>query len=407
MPIPLTVLLLTRAAAMRICMPIHSFDPGGVERVGLRLAERWHRAGHDVTVVLGRDRGATRAQAPALRYRVRRAPFATERWETPWLIWCLWRYLRETPLAERPEVLFCPGNTYTIVCVAMKLLLGRECPPVLAKISNDFERLDMPALVRAGYRKWLRIQGRVLDRFVATAPPMERQAHEALAAPAANIIMIPNPILAADRLALVARRPEEGHGRRFLAVGRLEPQKNYPMMIAAFAQIAAPGDRLTIAGEGSERAAIVAAAARHGLGGQVELLGHMPDASELYAASDVFVMSSDYEGLPGALVEALAFGLPIAVTDCCASMRWLIGDEAFGALAPPGDSAAFAAAMARAAALRPDADAMRAFAGQFTLEQAAPRYIAAFEALAGRPSLDRSKPLTVEAALPGDRTAPC
>jgi glycosyltransferase involved in cell wall biosynthesis len=392
--------------AMKICMPIHSFDPGGVERVGLRLAERWHRAGHAVTVVLGRDRGITRPEAPALDYRTRPEPFPTKGFETPWLIWCLWRYLSRLPSAEQPDILFCPGNTYTVVCVAMKLLLGRRCPPVVAKISNDFERRDMPAPVRAGYRKWLRVQGRMLDRFIATAPPMVDQAVEALGTPSEAILMIPNPILAENRLHGAARSRARREGRRFLAVGRLEPQKNYRLMIAAFARIAGPRDSLIIAGEGSERAGIEAAVARAGLASRVSLLGHRADPSPLYAEADVFAMSSDYEGLPGALVEALASGLPIAVTDCCASMRWLVGSGAFGVLAAPGDVAGFASAMAGAAALTPDRAAMRRFSGLFTLEQSAPRYIEAFAALAGKP-LAGEPPSLGTTPLSGQRIAPC
>jgi glycosyltransferase involved in cell wall biosynthesis len=364
---------------LRICIPIHSFDPGGVERVGLRLAARWRAAGQDVTVVLGRDCGATRPQAPALDYRVVRAPFPTKPVETLWLIWRLWRFLR----AERVDVLFCPGNTYTIVCAAMKLLLGRRCPPVLSKISNDFARQDMSGPVRAGYRAWLRIQGRLLDRFVATAPPMAEQARGMLRVRADKIVTIPNPILeGSDKVAAQASAPRRG-GRRFLAVGRLEPQKNYRLMIAAFARIAGPNDRLTIAGEGSERGVIEEAIARAGVNDRVMLLGHLADPGPCYADADAFVMSSDYEGLPGALVEALAAGLPIAVTDCCASMRWLLGDGRYGRLASPGDEEGFAAAMTAAAQMTPNRAAMRGFASLFTLEQAAPVYIRHFRELAG------------------------
>lgn len=106
---------------LRICIPIHSFEPGGVERVGLRLADHWQAVGHEVTVVLRRDRGIARPQAPALDYRTRPEPLP---WETPWLIWCLWRYLRRHH--GETAVIFCAGNTYTVVCAVMKLLLGRE-----------------------------------------------------------------------------------------------------------------------------------------------------------------------------------------------------------------------------------------------------------------------------------------
>lgn len=363
---------------MRICIPIHSFNPGGVERVGLRLAERWQDAGREVTVVLGRDRGATRDQAPPLHYVTRSEPFSTAGWETPWLIWCLWRHLRRHPI----DVIFCPGNTYTVVCVAMKLLLGRRCPPVLVKISNDVVRRDYSVAMRMLYRIWLRVQGRLLERFVGLAEPMRPQVIEELRVAPGRVTAIPDPALRDDELAaLPAPAPPRSDGRRFLAVARLNRQKNLPLLLEAFARLARPGDHLTIAGEGPERGRVERRIGELGLAGRVTLLGHVPDVRPLLDAAHALVLSSDYEGVPAAVIEALAAARPVAATDCCASMRWLLQDEAFGALAPVGDAGAFAEAMERAAAMPANGAEMRRFSALFTLGKAAPAYLAAMQAL--------------------------
>lgn len=365
---------------MRICIPIHSFEPGGVERVGLRLAERWQDAGHNVTVLLGRDRGAARAQAPALDYRTRSEPFATESWETFWLIWCLWRYLRHNPT----DVVFCAGNTYTVVCAIMKLLLRRRCPPVLVKISNDLLRPDFPAPMQGLYRLWVRLQGRLLDHFVALAEPMLPQIVRELGIAPARAQAIPDPALHDDEIAaLPAPRPSDAGGRRFLAVSRLAKQKNLPLMLEAFARIARPGDRLNIAGEGSWRAFLDRRIGELGLGGRVTLLGHVNDVRPLLDAAHALVMSSDYEGVPAVIPEALAAGRPIAATDCCVSMRWLVQDGAFGVLAPGRDAVALGAAMEQAVRMAPDMAAMHRFSALFTLGQAAPAYLDAMRALVG------------------------
>lgn len=388
---------------MRICIPIHSFEPGGVERVGLRLAERWQAAGHEVTVVLGRDRGPTRPEAPALDYRTRREPFPTARWETLWLIWCLWRHLRH-PASARTDVIFCAGNTYTVVCAAMKLLLGRRCPPVLVKISNDLVRPDFPAPVRALYRVWLKAQGRLLDRFVALAGPMLPQVVSELAIAPERAVAIPDPALRDDELASPPRpRLSAETGRRFLAVARLNRQKNLPLLLEAFARIARPGDRLTIAGEGPERGAIERRVAELGLSESVALPGHVADVRPLLDAADALALSSDYEGVPAAIVEALAAGRPVAATDCCASMPWLLGDGAFGALARPGDAESLALAMELAAAMAPPAAEMRRFCALFTLGKAAPAYLAAMQALVERSAAFRS----ATGHTRKDRAAPC
>jgi len=150
---------------MRIAIPIHSFEAGGVERGALRLAKEWEKAGHQPVIILGRRRGACAAEAPDLDYRTLREPIPTDRWETIWMISSLFQFL----LMEKVDAIYCPGNTYTVVCVAMKLLLQWRCPPVLVKISNDLERRDLPRAVVPFYRWCLRVQGARLDRFVAMA----------------------------------------------------------------------------------------------------------------------------------------------------------------------------------------------------------------------------------------------
>ena len=107
---------------LRIAIPIHSFEPGGVERVALNLAERWQQTGHQVSIVLGRDEGSDRGRVSAhLDYRIVSSRVPTARFETLWMIWCFFLHLSR----ERVDVIFCPGNTYAIVCVAARLLLGR------------------------------------------------------------------------------------------------------------------------------------------------------------------------------------------------------------------------------------------------------------------------------------------
>ncbi len=344
---------------MRIAIPIHSFEPGGVERVALRLAERWQKDGEEVVVVLGRDRGAARMSVPKLDYRTRREPIATDWWETIWMIWSLYRFL----LSEKVDAIFCPGNTYTVVCVALKVLLGTRCPPVLVKVSNEVDRRDMPAPGRLAYGLWLRLQGIYLEHFVAIAEPMRQQIERKFDVARRKVVCIPDPALARcefDRATTAHGRSERRPGRQFLSVGRLCTQKNQALLIDAFARYADARDTLVIAGDGPERRRLEARIERLGLADRVSLPGHVEDVSALYAAADVFVLSSDYEGVPAVIIEALAAGLPIAATDCCVSMEWLIGHGRFGVLAPCRDVERFGAAIIQASA---DEGAHRANAG--------------------------------------------
>ncbi|WP_079729711.1 glycosyltransferase [Novosphingobium mathurense] len=367
---------------MRIAIPIHSFEPGGVERVALRLAEYWQDSGHDPVIVLGRSRGACIGPAPDLDYRFTREPFPTDRWETIWMIWSFFRFLRK----EQVDAIFCPGNTYTVVCVAVKLLLGDRCPPVLVKISNDLKRSDLPTFVRPFYRWWLRAQGAVLERFVAIAHPMRAEIERELALPKHSVSVIPDPALSETELhelfgSGLARHSQVGC--RFLTIGRLASQKNQILLLEAFARHAWPDDTLVIAGDGPERDRLVERASALGLQSRVRFVGHVDNVLSLYAKADVFVLSSHYEGAPAVILEALAAGLPIAATNCCVSMEWLTGYGQFGVVVPPGDPDALGLAMNAARHLRPDQPAMQRLAASFTLESSGQLYLSAFAALVG------------------------
>ncbi len=368
---------------MRIVIPIHSFEPGGVERTGLNLAAEWQRAGEDVVVVLGRDAGAAKPTAPQLNYVTRPEPIATYWWETPWMIWCLFLWLR----TNRADVLFCAGNTYGIVCVMMKLLLGQRCPPVIAKMSNDLERREMPALGRRFYHLWLRIQGRYFDRVVGMAEPMRDEIAEFMQVPQFRITIIHDPALTGPqfaRLAAMQRPAKRSDGMHVISIGRLWSQKNYGVLLQAFAQMRKPGDRLTIVGEGPERPKLERIVDQLQLQDVVALPGHVHDTAPLLEQGDVFALSSDYEGVPAVIIEALAAGLPIVTTDCSRSMASLVGHGQYGLLVPIGEVGQFATALDAAREFVVSADSTRAVAEQFVLDRAASTYLAAMYELSDR-----------------------
>ncbi len=421
-----------------IVMPfLHSYEPGGVERVALRLCGAWAKPGTahhsaftpaqagahlrkvqemgprlrggdgselpalDIRLVMGRDDGAMIDESPRGLpiHMIDSGRLSTSGWETIWMMVVLRRMIR----AQRPDVLFAAGNTYAIVAVAMKLALGSACPPVVMKVSNDLVRRDLPAPARWFYRRWLSIQGRYIDHFVGLAEPMRAEIIEGMGVAAARVSIVDDPALDATDLAALAAVGEAraakppGAARHFVGVGRLAGQKNWPLLIDAFAKAANPDDRLTIVGEGPERARLERRIARAGLTGRVSLPGHCAVPPAL-AAADVFVLSSDYEGVPAVVIEALASGLPVVATDCSVSMRRLVAD--FGELVPVGNSAALAAAMRRATGL--DAGKRRAAAAAmaaFTVEVAAGRYAALFTAVCTRHTDGRSA-LLERAAIP-------
>lgn len=161
-------------------------------------------------------------------------------------------------------------------------------------------------------------------------------------------------------------------------VARLVPEKAQHLLVAAFAAARdeLPGAHLLVAGEaGSNRDAVAAALRRHGLGDAVRLLGFRPDARSLVAAADLFAFSSVSEGSPGAVVEAMRLGTPVAAFDI-PPVTELTGGGQHAWLAPAGSVEGLAKAMV-AACQAPDRDrrveAAAAWAERYSLAAVADR----------------------------------
>lgn len=103
---------------------------------------------------------------------------------------------------------------------------------------------------------------------------------------------------------------------RFVAVGRLAGQKNYPLLLAAFSALhqSHPNSKLVIVGDGELRADLENMTFELGLSDSVEFTGNVPDVEARLWEAGAYVMSSDYEGLPQTVLEAMAAGLPIIAT---------------------------------------------------------------------------------------------
>jgi len=129
----------------------------------------------------------------------------------------------------------------------------------------------------------------------------------------------------------------------WLAAGRLEPVKDYPAALRAFAQ-APVESRLVIAGSGTEEQAFRRLAGELGIAERAHFLGFVPDVRRWMQAVDGFVLSSRWEGLPMGLIEAAACGLPVVATDVPGSREAIVDGET-GWLAAAGSSADLAEKM--------------------------------------------------------------
>lgn len=184
--------------------------------------------------------------------------------------------------------------------------------------------------------------------------------------------------------------------RRVLVhAGRLTARKAVDVLLTAFARALprvnpGPQPLLALVGDGPERAALEAQVQRLGLGEHVRFVGFQEDVVRYLHAADGFVLASRIEGLPNALLEAMACGCPVLATRIGGSLE-AIADEGQGLLVPVDDVEALAGGLARLlddAALRArlGAGAAARIQARFTLEATVPRYVELYRRLVeGRP----------------------
>ena len=157
-------------------------------------------------------------------------------------------------------------------------------------------------------------------------------------------VLVPNPISAVYKNSFKEDISKEVIN--FIAAGRIDPQKNYPMMIDAFASVVKqyPNIKLRIFGKGSDDYTQKLQDQINSLGMQesIFLMGRSSEIHIEYKKSDVFLMTSDCEGLPNALIEAMASRLICISTDCKTGPRDLIDHNENGYMIPVGDSKALA-----------------------------------------------------------------
>jgi len=186
--------------------------------------------------------------------------------------------------------------------------------------------------------------------------------------------VVPNPVSDAFAVAppVLIERVE-----RIVTLGRLVHQKNHRLLIAAFAKAHAryPSLQLTIYGEGKMREDLHAQAITCGVADAVHLPGRRDDAVNVLRENDLFVLSSDYEGFPNALIEAMCVGLPCISTNCPTGPGELLKDDR-GILTPPGDEGELSNAIIRMVEQPQEAAAMGARARAYVLENYAERAIA-------------------------------
>ena len=317
---------------MRITVFIGGLSGGGAERVACNLANALTAAGHTVEMLTMSDA----EDSYPLDGRVTRAHLlkASERKNTVYNTWLRMRRLRRY-LKDHKDV-----DAYVVmlpVTITMMTLVRRATKAkIILSERNDPENYS-DLIKRLMKYSCKRADGVVFQTDVVKAwyEPCLKKTEGRVISNAINPAFI--------------RPAYEGEREKVIVgAGRFNTQKNFPLLIRAFARIAEkfPEYKLVIYGQGGLLESYQSLAEELSLGDRVEFPGYVPDMPERLERAGMFVLSSDFEGMPNALMEAMASGLPCVSTDCGGGgARFLIRNGENGLLVPMGDESALAAAM--------------------------------------------------------------
>ena len=196
-----------------------------------------------------------------------------------------------------------------------------------------------------------------------------------------KIITIYNPAFSEEILTQAKQRPEypwfgqQNDKKWLISIGRLSPQKDHATLLRAFRIVVQQYDAcLMILGEGPARGALGILAQKLDIGQQVFMPGFVANPFPFLACSDVFILSSRWEGFGNVLVEAMACGCPVVSTDCPHGPREILQDGHFGPLVPPGDPEQLAEAIVATLANSPDSARLIARAKDFSVAVIFPQY---------------------------------
>lgn len=364
----------SRAGPIAFFLP--SLRGGGAERVVLNLAQGMSERGLPVDLVLGAAEGRFLDEVPpAVRVVDLRAPRVLRSLRP------LARYLRREP----PRVLVSSMNHANLVALWAAGLSSRRTP-VVVTVHNTLSR-STSGQGRMADVLWPRLL-RTFYPWAAGVVAVSRGAADDLARtsgfPRERVEVIYNPVITPALVARACQDPDHpwlapGEPPVILGVGRLTPQKDFPNLLRAFSQVRRHRmARLIILGEGEDRPGLEQLAAELGVADDVSLPGFRENAVAYMARSELFVLSSAWEGLPTVLIEALAAGSRVVSTDCPSGPREILQEGRLGALVPVGDPNGLATAMA-AALDRRSASTPPEMLRPFTLEAAVDHYMRLIE----------------------------
>lgn len=388
---------------MRIALLIPQFLPvvGGAQRQAHALARMLLARGHQVTVVSRRLSGLPPREildgVPVVR--AIRTIDVGPLFGLTYVLSVAWFLLRYRSKWDVIHVTHIYLDALSAIVTRRWHRLPVVVRPACAGHYGDLARLGrfriwplFPSLDRVGVQTLVRTVARA-DAFIANSQELQEELIRARFPPE-RITRIPNGVDVnhfhpdgGARLQEARRHLGLPLGPLLVFAGRLDPQKGLQTLIEVMRSpsMEALGAHLVILGEGPQRTALEATIRRDGLAARVLLRGLVDDVAPYLRAADIFVFPSVGEGMPNALLEAMASGLP-CVASAIGGCRDVIANGETGLLVPPGDAPALQEVVVTLVQSSPmrarlGAAARKEAVARFSLERMVDQYEACYRAV--------------------------
>jgi GalNAc-alpha-(1->4)-GalNAc-alpha-(1->3)-diNAcBac-PP-undecaprenol alpha-1,4-N-acetyl-D-galactosaminyltransferase len=322
---------------MKVTLVIYALGGGGAERVMSIVANYWISQGWDVTLIM--LVAPTQPSFYQLDPRIKLKPLGVAG-DSANLVaaigntWQRVKILRQEIIASQPDVVISFMNSVNVYAILacwklnIPIIVSEHIYPG-ATDANKIWQFIM---------KWAYRYADLVTVLTQNALPFYP------AAQGYRTIVMPNPVTTPAIVVEMARLLPTPS---LIAIGRLNPQKGFDLLIKAFARIQAkyPDWQITILGEGSMRSELEDLRSQLQLTDRVHLPGLVTNIQDYLDQADLFVMPSRFEGFPMALCEAMACGLPVLATDCLSGPRDIIENGVNGVLVATEDVDALAAGL--------------------------------------------------------------
>jgi glycosyltransferase involved in cell wall biosynthesis len=404
----------TRANKIAVLLP--SLEGGGAERSMLNLAKAFLAQGRAVDLVLCKAKGAYLGEIPEGANMIELPPTGgmQTRWKAavenirdfrallrPVLlaskiapevarIESLRRYMEQ----HRPDVILSALTYCNLVAIWAKQGSNLNVPVVVS------ERIALSTYCSSpsNFRKWrwrylpelVRRTYPGADAVVSVSNQVADDLTTVVGLDKASVTTIYNPVV--DNVLRTNAQESLEHTwfssqavPVILGVGRLTEQKDFSTLMRAFADVRATREaRLVLLGEGRLRAELEDLASKLDIQEDVDMPGFVENPFQYMARASVLVVSSEYEGLPGVLIQALACACPVLSTDCPGGSREILADGKYGPLVDVGDADGMAKAILAQLDSPTDKDVLLGRAEDFSVARAVDNYLALLDSVASQ-----------------------